>query len=728
MDLFHKLNLSFHQKLPVLRQTQAAECGLACIGMIAGFYGHHIDMISLRQRFPTSLKGSTLANVMSFAQNLGLGCRAVRLELEELNKLNTPCVLHWDMNHFVVLKGIAGNKLIIHDPARGVRKVPMDEVSDSFTGVALELYPAATFERKNEKKSISMLSLIRNVSGIGSAFIQVALLSLALEFFGIITPFYMQWVIDQVLVSADRDLLTLLGVAFICVTLFQNLISALRSWVTTWFSSMLSVQWSSNLCAHLLGLPLSYFEDRHVGDILSRFGSISNIQSTLTGRFISSIFDGVMAVITLAMIFTYNATLTFVVIGLFLLYALIRWISFEPFRQANEDQLMASAVVQSQLLESIRGVQAIKLNNKQDFRVSAYTNETVESTNKGITTQKLSIGFSTLQGTISGVGKIILIWLAAAQVLDGNFTSGMLVAFISFSDQFMSRSAGLINALIEFKMLRLHGERLSDIVLSEKEQNMESHVELAEQKGPVRLDISDLSFRYSATDEEIFSGFNLSIEAGESVAIIGPSGQGKTTLAKLMLGLLKPTAGVISVNGIDHIKLGMTCYRDLIGSVMQSDMMFAGSIMDNISFFDASLDKAQVERAARIAQIHADIMAMPMGYNSMVGDMGSSLSGGQIQRVILARALYRQPRLLILDEATSHLDVVREGAINDAIRHMSMTRVIIAHRPETILSADRIIHIHRHGVKEISKADFAALINSSQLRSEANKTDSTAAA
>ncbi|THD51261.1 peptidase domain-containing ABC transporter [Enterobacteriaceae bacterium ML5] len=714
MDFLHKLNLSFRQKLPVLRQTQAAECGLTCVGMIAGYFGYHIDMVSLRQRFTTSLKGSTLSDVMSVAQNMGMSCRAVRLELDELGKLRPPCVLHWDLNHFVVLKSVKGNKAIIHDPARGVRKVPMDEVSRSFTGVALELYPAATFEKKDEKKTISMLSLIRNVSSIGSAFAQVALLSLALEFFGIISPFYMQWVIDQVLVSSDRDLLTLLGVAFISITLFQNIISALRSWVTTWFSSMLSVQWSSNLCTHLLGLPLSYFEERHVGDILSRFGSISTIQSTLTGRFISSIFDGVMSLVTLAVIFTYNVNLTFIVIGLFLIYALIRWVSFEPFRQANEDQLMASAIAQSQLLESIRGVQAIKLNNKQELRVSTFANETVESTNKGITTQKLSIGFNTLQSIISGVGKIVLIWLAAAQVLDGNFTSGMLIAFISFSDQFISRSAGLINALIEFKMLRLHGERISDIVLTEKEQNMESRMALPEENGPVKLDIRDLSFSYSATEAAIFTGFTLSIKAGESVAIIGPSGQGKTTLAKLLLGLLKPDSGTLCVNDIDHVKLGMTHYRDLIGSVMQSDILFAGSIMDNISFFDADLDRHHVEKVARIAQIHDDIMAMPMGYNSMVGDMGSSLSGGQAQRVILARALYRKPRILILDEATSHLDVTRESAINAAIKHMAMTRVIIAHRPETILSADRIFQISRHGVMEVPKPDFIRLVNASQ--------------
>ncbi|GGA51684.1 peptidase domain-containing ABC transporter [Hafnia psychrotolerans] len=713
MDFLHKLNLSFRQKLPVLRQTQAAECGLTCVGMIAGYFGHHIDMVSLRHRFPTSLKGSTLSDVMSVAQNMGMSCRAVRLELDEMDKLRLPCILHWDLNHFVVLKSIKGNKAIIHDPARGVRNVPTVEVSRSFTGVALELYPAASFEQKDEKKNISMLRLIRNVSGIGSAFMQVALLSLALEFFGIISPFYMQWVIDQVLVSSDRDLLALLGLAFISITLFQNIISALRSWVTTWFSSLLSVQWSSNLCTHLLGLPLSYFEERHVGDILSRFGSISTIQSTLTGRFISSIFDGVMSLVTLAVIFTYSSSLTFIVIALFLIYALIRWVSFEPFRQANEDQLMASAIAQSQLLESIRGVQAIKLNNKQELRVSTFANETVESTNKGITTQKLSIGFNTLQSIISGVGKIVLIWLAASQVLDGNFTSGMLIAFISFSDQFISRSAGLINALIEFKMLRLHGERISDIVLTEKEQDMESRMVLPKDHGAIKLDIRNLSFSYSKTDTAIFTDFNLSIKADESVAIIGPSGQGKTTLAKLLLGLLKPDSGTLCVNDIEHVKLGLTHYRDLIGSVMQSDILFAGSIMDNISFFDADLDRHHVENVARIAQIHEDIMAMPMGYNSMVGDMGSSLSGGQVQRVILARALYRKPRILILDEATSHLDVARESAINAAIKHMAITRIIIAHRPETILSADRIIQISRNSVTEIPKNDFIRLVNAS---------------
>jgi ATP-binding cassette subfamily B protein RaxB len=711
MKFLEALNFGWRRKLPVMQQTQATECGLTCVGMIANYFGHEIDMVTLRKRFPTSLKGATLADVMLIAHHLGMAGRALRLELDELSKLRRPCILHWEMNHFVVLKSVSKDKITIHDPARGKRDVPMEEVSRCFTGVALELLPGATFKRVQEKQSISMLKLIGNVTGIRSAFAQVLILSIALELFGILSPFYMQWVMDQVLVSADYDLLTLLGSGFIIVTLLSVSISALRSWVTTWFSSLLSVQWTANVCSHLLGLPMSYFETRHVGDVLSRFGSIGTIQSTLTGRFISSILDGVMAIVTLGMLFIYNIQLAWLVLALLAAYIIIRWVSFRPFRQANEDQITASARAQSQLLESIRGVQAVKLNNKQEIRVAAYANALVESTNKGVAIQRLSIGFSSVQGLISGIGRIVLIWMAALQVLEGNFTSGMLVAFISFSDQFIGRASGLVDAVIDFTMLRLHGERLADIVLTEPEADMETLLPVtpdATHAAP-SLTIKDLCFRYGETEPYVINHCNISIAAGESVAIIGPSGQGKTTLAKLMMGLLKPESGAIEIDGIDIKKLGMRNYRDRIGCVMQDDILFAGSISDNISFFDATPDQERIEAAAKMAQIHDDISAMPMGYHSLVGDMGSSLSGGQIQRVLLARALYRKPDLLILDEASSHLDVERERSINESIGNMSVTRIIIAHRPETICSADRIILLNQGGVVELDKSQYMLL-------------------
>ncbi|WPM84560.1 ATP-binding cassette domain-containing protein [Apirhabdus apintestini] len=295
--------------------------------------------------------------------------------------------------------------------------------------------------------------------------------------------------------------------------------------------------------------------------------------------------------------------------------------------------------------------------------------------------------------------------MAATQVLDGHFSAGMLIAFMSFADQFISRGSGLIDAMIDFKMLKLHGERLADIVLTEREKdgNHEKVIRntaLSNEHAP-RITIKDLSFRYAETEPLVLNNCSFEINSGESVAIIGPSGQGKTTLAKLLLGLLTPENGSIMIDGVDIQQLGLYQYRERIGCVMQDDILFAGSISDNICFFDAEPDQERIENVAKLAQIHDEIMRMPMGYQSLVGDMGSSLSGGQNQRVLLARALYRNPSILVLDEASSHLDVEKEMLINNAVRQMKITRIIIAHRPETIRSADRVIALNNGAIQEI---------------------------
>ena len=706
MLLKDKLNFRWFNRLPMIRQSQATECGLACLGMVANYHGHEIDMITLRRRFATSLKGATLADVIAMAQQLNMSSRALRVDLEELSKLRMPCILHWELNHFVVLKKVRGNKITLHDPARGIRELTFAEASKAFTGVALELIPSSTFEVKEEKASISMMKLVGSVTGVKSAFCQVLILSVVLELFGVLSPFFMQWVMDMVLVSADYSLLTLLGVGFIMIALFQTMISALRSWVMSWFSSQLSVQWTVNVCQHMLKLPLDWFESRHVGDILSRYGSLNTIQSTLTSRFISTVLDGVMSIVTVMMLFIYNAKLAWLVIAMFVAYGLLRFLAYDPVRRANEEQIISSARTQSSLLETLRGIQAVKTNNKQIPRLSAYMNFLVESTNKGIVMQKLNILFGSAQGILTSVGRVVLVWLAALQVLDGNFSAGMLTAFISFSDQFMSRGAGLINAIIDFRMLRMHGERLADIVLSETEPCEEASPSLLDHSDepeiPQDIALEHICFRYAPTEPWVIDDISLTIKAGESVAIVGPSGQGKTTLAKIILGLLHPESGVITVGGMDITKTGLQHHRNRIGCVMQDDILFSGSISENISFFDNEPDHAKITRVARLAQIHGDIMKMPMNYQSLVGDMGSFLSGGQLQRILLARALYREPKILVLDEATSHLDIYNEKQINNAIKRMNITRIIIAHRPETIRSADRIVMLNNGKFSEIT--------------------------
>jgi len=693
------LQFGWRRTLPMMLQTEAAECGVACLAMLASFHGHDVDLASLRRRFSTSLKGATLARVMTMAGQLGLTCRPLKLHLKELSQLKMPCVLHWDLNHFVVLKSVSKRSVVIHNPARGVRKLRMNEVSEHFTGVALELSPAADFAPVSERQAVSLRGLTGTVRGLLPALGQILLLALALEVFALAGPFYMQWVIDQVLVSADRDLLTLLGLGFIGIAIFSAIITAARSWAVTWLGATLNVQWSSNLFSHLMHLPLDWFEKRHVGDVVSRFSSIQTIQRTLTTQFISSLLDGLMSVVTLVVMAFYSIWLTVLVVSLFVTYGLVRWVFFNPLRRANEEQIIYGARQQSELLESIRGAMPIKLANKQNERLGRYANATVETANRGIGIQRLGIAFTLSNQLMFGIGRVAMIWIAAVLTLNGKFSAGMLIAFIAYADQFTSRAAGLIDKWVDFSMLKLHAERVADIALNAPEQMVD--VAWSGSIPEASVELINVSFRYAEGEPWILKDCDLRIEAGESVAIVGPSGCGKSTLAKIVLGLLTPISGEVRFGGVDIRKLGLDTYRQWVGAVMQDDQLFAGSIADNISFFDPLATRVKIEAAARLAAIHEDIAAMPMAYQSLVGDMGSSLSGGQKQRVVLARALYRRPKLLVLDEATSHLDSNREQQVSAAVNRLAITRVVIAHRDETIASAKHVLAVGGGAVQPI---------------------------
>ncbi|MEO7152660.1 MAG: cysteine peptidase family C39 domain-containing protein, partial [Burkholderiaceae bacterium] len=390
-------------RLPMLLQTEVAECGLACLAMIAAHHGHRTDLATLRQRHAVSQKGATLADLVRLAGRLDLNARAVRAEMEHLPQLELPCVLHWGMNHFVVLKSVHRDGVVLHDPARGVRRLSLDEVSRHFTGVALEMSPMADFRPRTERPRVGLRQMLGRVSGLKRSLGQVFALALALEGFMLLSPFFMQWVVDGVLVSADRDLLVTLGLGFGLLVLIQVGAGAIRSWAVLHLSSTLNLQWLSNVFAHLMRLPVDWFERRHTGDVMSRFQAVEQIQKTLTTSFIEAVLDGTLVIVTLAMMLFYSVTLTAMALGCVACYALLRWAFFRPQRDAAEEAIVFEARSASHFLESLRGVQSIKLFNRSHDRQSRYLNLVVDAMNAGIAGRKLELMFGVLHKLVFGL-------------------------------------------------------------------------------------------------------------------------------------------------------------------------------------------------------------------------------------------------------------------------------------------------------------------------------------
>lgn len=690
-SLFGGLFGGWRRSLPVILQTEAAECSLACLAMVAGYHGHEIDLPRLRARMPISMKGATLAQVMELAGQLHLAARPLRIELEDLAQLPRPCILHWDMNHFVVLKDVKGDTLVIHDPALGERRVPVAHASHHFTGIAVELAPTGGFERKVERQRLSIGQALGRIVGLKRAAAQIVVLALVLELCVLLSPYFMQSAIDHVAVTADRNLLATLVIGFGLLLLIQHGISALRSWTILYLGTTINLQWQGNVFAHLLRLPMSFFEKRHVGDIVSRFESITTIQQTVTTHFIQAFIDGLLAAATLVMMLLYAPWLAAVSLLTVAVYALMRVLSVRPTLAASQDEIIHAAKQQTHFLETVRAARAIKLFDKDADRRAGWLNLLVAQTNAHVGLQRLQIFFQEINGVLFGIERLAVIALAVMMVLDQHFTVGALFAYIAYKDQFAMRVTGLIDQLIAFRTLGLHVQRLGDIVTAEAEDNDAVDLLPLHRPPAASLQVQGLSFAYAPGEAPVLDSVSLSIEEGESVAIVGPSGCGKTTLLKLMVGILAPQGGEVLVGGVPIRRMGRRAYRAMIGTVMQDDQLLAGSIGDNIAFFDAQIDQERVRECARIAAIDDDIEQMPMGYGTLIGDMGAAISGGQKQRILLARALYKQPKILFLDEATSHLDVALERRVNEAISGLNITRVIVAHRPETIARAGRVI-------------------------------------
>ncbi|MEM1092198.1 MAG: peptidase domain-containing ABC transporter [Pseudomonadota bacterium] len=677
------------RRVPLQLQAEAGECGLACLAMVAGFHGQGITLAELRRRECSSLRGSTLGQLAGAARRLGLATRPLRLELAELAGLRFPCVLHWDFNHFVVLERVSRRALILVDPARGRRRVGLTEASDRFTGVALELVPAANFERRRPSPELRLRQFFGALRGLWGGLLQILTLSLVLQLLALAGPYYSQLVVDEVIVSADKDLLLILALGFGALGVWRIVLGTARSWLTLYLGTRLRFGWVVRLFRQLLGLPLDYFQRRHVGDIVSRFGSISAVQALVTTASIEAVVDGVMAITTLAVMLAYSPSLTVLVLLLLALQLGVQLAFYPSTRRAQESSLVSQAAEASHFMETLRAMPTLKSFAAEGLREGRWLNRLNATINDELRVSRLGLFQGIGLQLLALVDRIGVLYCAALLVIDGGMTLGMLMAYLAYKSHFTGASQALIGCWMQFRMVSLHLERLADIVQAEPEPA--GQLPVPRLAGAVQ--VTDLSFSYHAHDRPVLDRLSLSITPGECVAIAGPSGCGKSTLLMLLQGLLSPTAGVIRVDGFELARLRRDGYRAQVAAVMQDDQLLAGSLRDNITLFDPQPDEDRLREATRKAAMADTIDAMPMGFETLLGDLGSSLSGGERQRVLLARALYRQPSLLLLDEASSHLDAVTERAINTSLRALPMTRIVVAHRRETLAMADRIIEL-----------------------------------
>lgn len=691
MSILDDIGLS-RRALPIITASEAAECGLACLAMISRYHGHDVDLNGLRQRYALSLAGASLKSLMGIADQLGFSTRALKVELPDLGKLRLPAIVHWDLNHFVVLKSVSARGAVIHDPAVGARTLTLAELSKHFTGVALEISRADRFETITAKTPMKLSMLWSRMTGWGSTLAVVLALSLALQIAAFVAPLQMQLVVDQALAQSDRDLLTVIALGFGALIIVQSGIEALRAWALRVFGHVFSFQLSGNLVRHLLRLPSDYFEKRHVGDIISRLGSVKPIQETITQGVAGTVIDGLMAIVAAIILFFYSSELAFIVIGAVLINLAISLALLPRMKQRMEETILADAKEQTHLIESVRAATTLKLLGREAVREGGWRNLHAETTNANLAVGKYQITQTFLQSTVTGLQTVLVIYVAGCAIVAGQgFSVGMLFSFLSYRQTFTDRAMALVNQLIQLRLLRLHLDRLSDIVTTPSEGTDVAAAGLVAVQGHMRL--KNVSFRYGATDPNVLENIDLEIAPGDYVAIQGQSGGGKSTLLKLLLGLNAPTEGAIELDGQVATAERWRSWRTEIGVVAQDDRLMSGTIADNIAGFDPDLDMQRVVIAASAAQVHADIMRSPMQYLSLVGDMGSTLSGGQRQRVLLARALYRNPKILILDEGTANLDEANKSLIADLIDQLPITRIVVAHRPALLRRAKRVFTV-----------------------------------
>lgn len=690
------LSRTFWQALPFIQQQSSSDCGAACLAMISLYWGKRFSINTLRSLADVDRSGASLKNLAKAAENLGYHARPVRASLSRLESQENPWIAHWEGNHYIVVYRVKGERILVADPALSKQWVSRQQFLDGWTGYALLIDPTERLQAtKSEKVSLGQFwgAVLPYRSLIG----QIVGMSLLLQVFGVVTPLFTQIILDQVVVQKSFVTLNVFALGLLLFSIWRIGLTATRQYMLDYFSNRFDLTLISGFINHTLLLPLKFFESRRVGDIITRVQENRKVQIFITRQAILSCLDAVMAVVYIGLMFYYNWRLAFLVLGLIPPIVILTLVATPWLRKVSREIFNASATENSLLVEMLTGVATVKAAAAEREIRWRWEDRFTNALNSQFQGQKLANGLQATGGLIYTLGNTALLWYGATLVIQNQLTIGQFVAFNMMIGNVINPVLSVVGLWDEMQEVLISVERLNDVFTTPTEENPgQPMLILPRLQGEVRLE--NVTFRYDL-DQESNTLQNISFKAtvGQTIAIVGRSGSGKSTLVSLLQGLYHPTSGRIVIDGHDIRHISPQSLRIQLGVVPQECFLFSGTILENITLYRSDYTLEQVTEVAKLAEAHAFIQDMPLGYNTQVGERGTMLSGGQRQRIAIARALLGDPRILVLDEATSSLDTESERRFQQNLNRICRDRTtfIIAHRLSTVRHADCIVVLDR---------------------------------
>ncbi len=689
--------------VPVVLQTSLSDCGPACLAMVLALHGRHVRLDEVREAAGGGRDGVDAQALIETGRVYGLRGRGVRLDdVDDLSLLGRGAILHWGFRHFVVLERVTRRGAVVVDPAVGRREVRRQELEEELTGVALLFEPTPGLE-PSAPRPRGLGRYLRALWRHAPTLSRTVVLSLVLQVLALATPLLTGLLVDRVVPRGDTGLLGVLAAGLAFVAVFHFLASLVRAHLLLAVRTHLDATLSVEFLDHLVDLPFLFFQQRSAGDLLARLNSNATIREILTAGALSGALDGMLVTLYLLLLAVTHRGLCLLVLGLGAAQVVVFALTRRRHRDLMAAELRTQAASRGYQVQMLAGIETLKAVGAERRSVERWADLFVDELNVALARGRLSALSDSLLAALTVASPFLVLTYGAAQVLQGELSLGTMLAASALAAGFLAPLAALVATGFQLQLLGSYAERIDDVLETPPEEERAAVAPAPRLSG--RITLEAVSFRYAPAAPLAVRDVSLEVAPGSFVALVGRSGAGKTTLAHLLVGLYRPASGRILYDGVDLAGIALRSLRTQLGVVSQQPYLFGASIRENLALADPSLPLARIVEAARRAQVHDEIAALPMNYDTVLADGGASLSGGQRQRLALARALVHRPAILLLDEATSNLDGVTERAIQDELAAARCTRIVIAHRLSTVAAADVIVVMEAGRVVESGTHD-----------------------